>query len=181
MDAQTFDQWTAAIARRPNRRGALGLLAGGLLGGLLAHRGATPARARQRADRDDDGLYDDDETDVYGTNPDIYDTDGDGVGDGEEVYVGTDPLVNGNAAPAPAGGGGQPTGGPPAGGGGVGERPNATGCAVGLTLCSGFCVDLTNDFYNCGLCSNPCFGRDDPRTHCANNFCVYPCIQEGTC
>ena len=158
MDAQSFDRLTAALARRPSRRRALGLLAGGGLAGFFGHLASTSTLARQRSDRDGDGLYDDDETDYYGT----------------------DPL----SAPGGGGqttGGGQPTGGPPAGGGGVGERPGATGCAPGLTLCSGFCVDLTNDFYNCGLCNNPCFGRDDPRTHCANNFCVYPCIQEGTC
>jgi hypothetical protein len=45
-----------------------------------------------RPDRDGDGLYDDDETDVYGTNADIFDTDGDNVDDGEEVFNGTDPL-----------------------------------------------------------------------------------------
>jgi hypothetical protein len=51
-----------------------------------------PAPA-ERLDSDGDGLYDDDETNVYGTDPGGYDTDGDGVGDGEEVYVGTDPLA----------------------------------------------------------------------------------------
>lgn len=44
------------------------------------------------ADRDGDQLYDEDETGYYGTNPDVYDTDGDGVSDGAEVYYGTDPL-----------------------------------------------------------------------------------------
>jgi hypothetical protein len=44
------------------------------------------------SDRDGDGLLDVDETDVYGTDPDVFDTDGDGVGDGEEVFFGTDPL-----------------------------------------------------------------------------------------
>ena len=34
------------------------------------------------ADSDGDGLYDADETGVYGTNPYVYDTDGDGTGDG---------------------------------------------------------------------------------------------------
>ena len=108
MDARTFDRWTATVVRHPTRRGALRLLAAGLLGGLLAHRGATPTRAWQRPDRDGDGLFDDDETDVYGTNPDVYDTDGDGTGDGEEIYnrdngLGgpSDPLVNNNAAPPP--------------------------------------------------------------------------------
>lgn len=45
-----------------------------------------------RPDTDMDGLYDDDETDVYGTDPLLWDTDGDGVSDGQEVYDGTDPL-----------------------------------------------------------------------------------------
>lgn len=45
-----------------------------------------------RPDRDNDGLYDDDETDVYGTDPDDPDTDGDGSDDGLEVFNGTDPL-----------------------------------------------------------------------------------------
>jgi hypothetical protein len=43
-------------------------------------------------DRDSDGLFDADETNVYGTNPDKADTDGDGPDDGQEVFDGTDPL-----------------------------------------------------------------------------------------
>lgn len=97
MDPRTFDRIVAAAASPPTRRQALRMLAGGVLAGLLP--GVT--RAAQRSDRDQDGLFDDDETDVYGTNPDISDTDGDGSSDGEEVYYGTDPLVNANAAPAP--------------------------------------------------------------------------------
>jgi hypothetical protein len=45
----------------------------------------------ERPDSDGDGLYDDDETDVYGTDPDNPDTDGDNVDDGQEVFDGTDP------------------------------------------------------------------------------------------
>jgi len=97
MDPQTFDRRVAAAARRPSRRAALRLLAGGLLGGLLAKRGVAPARAAQRADSDGDGLFDDDELYVYGTDPYTYDTDYDGTGDGAEVYYGTDPLAG--AAP----------------------------------------------------------------------------------
>lgn len=59
-----------------------------------------------RPDGDGDGLFDDDETDVYGTKPDVFDTDNDGVGDGEEIWNRDqslpgpkDPLVNTNAAP----------------------------------------------------------------------------------
>jgi hypothetical protein len=131
MDPRTFDRWTVAIARPPTRRAALRLLAGGLLGGLLSPR---LARAAQRPDRDGDGLYDDDEVGVYGTNPDLFDSDGDGVGDGEEVYLGTDPLT--------------PDGGQTLTGG--------DGCAAGLTDCGDVCVDLLNDPFNCGACGNAC-------------------------
>lgn len=61
-----------------------------LLGTLLA---ATPAAAGP-ADSDGDGLYDIDETSVYGTDPSIWDTDGDGTSDGAEVYYGTDPTAS---------------------------------------------------------------------------------------
>jgi hypothetical protein len=44
-----------------------------------------------RPDGDGDGLYDDDESEVYFTDDSTWDTDGDGSGDGEEVYYGTDP------------------------------------------------------------------------------------------
>jgi hypothetical protein len=106
MDARNFDRWTVALADRSNRRDALRLLAGGLLGGLLTR--AAPARAvptlQERSDRDGDGLFDDDETvdginAEYGTDPDLFDTDGDQIGDGEEVFNGTDPLTPGGAAP----------------------------------------------------------------------------------
>jgi hypothetical protein len=50
-----------------------------------------PLEPAERPDRDNDGLFDDDETDVYFTNPDVPDTDGDGPDDGQEVFDGTDP------------------------------------------------------------------------------------------
>ena len=44
-------------------------------------------------DSDNDGLSDDDETNIYGTDPNSADTDGGGVDDGVEVWLfGTDPL-----------------------------------------------------------------------------------------
>ena len=43
-------------------------------------------------DSDADGLSDDDETNVYGTDPNDADTDDDGLSDGDEVALGTDPL-----------------------------------------------------------------------------------------
>jgi hypothetical protein len=96
MDARTFDRLIAEAAR-PSRRGALRLAAAALVGGVLASRHLAPAAA-QRADSDGDGLYDDDETDVYGTDPAVYDTDGDGFGDGEEIYYGSNPLDSNSAA-----------------------------------------------------------------------------------
>jgi hypothetical protein len=44
-------------------------------------------------DSDGDGLFDTDETSLYGTSASVFDTDGDGVGDGEEIYSGTNPLA----------------------------------------------------------------------------------------
>ena len=61
-----------------------------------SHPGATNDQApggqgQNRADTDQDGLFDDDETNVYGTNPNKADTDGDGRDDGQEVFDKTDP------------------------------------------------------------------------------------------
>jgi RHS repeat-associated protein len=43
-------------------------------------------------DSDGDGLGDDEELGVYATNPLLFDTDDDGFGDGTEILAGTDPL-----------------------------------------------------------------------------------------
>ena len=47
-------------------------------------------------DTDRDGLYDDDEVNVYGTKPNEPDTDRDGIDDGQEVHQGTDPTIDNN-------------------------------------------------------------------------------------
>jgi Bacterial TSP3 repeat len=47
----------------------------------------------QRLDTDGDGLFDDDEADVYGTDPRDADSDNDGASDGDEVFNETDPLT----------------------------------------------------------------------------------------
>jgi len=44
-------------------------------------------------DGDSDGLEDDDEISIYGTDPDLADTDGDGLADGCEVGIRSDPNV----------------------------------------------------------------------------------------
>lgn len=61
---------------------------------------ANPPGGMAGADADGDGLFDADETGVYGTNPAVYDTDGDGAGDGEEVYYGSDPRMAGGSSGA---------------------------------------------------------------------------------
>ncbi|MDT5005577.1 MAG: hypothetical protein QOJ24_2753 [Mycobacterium sp.] len=50
-----------------------------------------PNPDRGRPDTDQDGLFNDDETNVYGTNPNKADSDGDGRDDGQEVFDKTDP------------------------------------------------------------------------------------------
>jgi hypothetical protein len=52
----------------------------------------TPA-STETVDTDQDGITDADESSLYGTDPTIADTDGDGVLDGQEVANGTDPLT----------------------------------------------------------------------------------------
>lgn len=43
-------------------------------------------------DNDVDGLTDESEVRIYGTDPTLFDTDGDGIGDGEEIRESTNPL-----------------------------------------------------------------------------------------
>jgi hypothetical protein len=45
-----------------------------------------------RYDHDTDGLYDDEELNVFGTNPYVWDTDGDGYSDGHEDFSGSSPM-----------------------------------------------------------------------------------------
>jgi hypothetical protein len=48
--------------------------------------------ALAQTDSDGDGLGDDAEVSIYGTDPEVFDTDNDGLSDGVEVELGTDPL-----------------------------------------------------------------------------------------
>jgi hypothetical protein len=55
-------------------------------------------------DSDGDGLSDDEENNIYGTDPNNPDTDGDGISDGDEVQNGTDPLDRNDPNIQPVGG-----------------------------------------------------------------------------
>jgi Bacterial TSP3 repeat len=96
MEAQSYDRPTAADAQRRNWHLVLRITGGGAFAAMLFVGAVGIASAR--TDSDGDGLYNDDETSIYHTNPNVADTDGDGSSDGEEVYLGTNPL----AANAPA-------------------------------------------------------------------------------
>ncbi len=68
----------------------------------------SPVPVSEGEDRDGDGLSDDDEVNVYGTNPDNADSDGDGYSDKTEVDHGYDPnCAAGEACAAPAVDGGE--------------------------------------------------------------------------
>jgi Stigma-specific protein, Stig1 len=156
MDETRFDALTRSLSRHPTRRATLRLLAGGLLGGLLSRQGAVPVRAAQRPDRDGDGLFDDDEVEVYGTNPDVFDTDGDGVGDGEEIYN-RDNGLGGPSDPLTPGGGGGCAPGQCIGDAGEPTGARFNTCAYqGLADCGGYCTNTFIDPNNCGFCGNSC-------------------------
>lgn len=66
------------------------LSAAALISGGLS--GFPSAGAAAIKDSDFDQLTDESETGTYKTDPSVFDTDGDGVGDGEEIVSGTSPL-----------------------------------------------------------------------------------------
>jgi len=57
------------------------------------NRNSISRGGQQYVDSDGDGLTDDDERNIYHTDPIVADTDGDGLSDGVEVRAGLDPLV----------------------------------------------------------------------------------------
>jgi hypothetical protein len=150
MDETRFDTLARSLSGLPTRRAAVRLLAGSLVAGLLAWHGAAPARTLQRPDSDGDGLYDDDEVEVYGTKPDVADTDGDGTGDGEEIYN-RDNGLGGPSDPLTPDGGNM-------------------GCPEGQATCGGVCIDVSADPANCGACGSVCAASEN----CYGGVCLAP-------
>jgi hypothetical protein len=192
MDDTRFDALARRLAAPAPRRVALRLMTASLLAALLPGRAATA----QRRDSDGDGLFDDDEIILHGTDPNKADTDGDGASDGAEVAAGTNPRVI-DAPPAPA-----PTCAGLGGAcaqfsdccpgehvqccfniSGVGDCQDvsqtsfictgwadvpATGCPAGTTNCGDFCTDVSSDHGNCGACGHSC----PIGSNCTTGACV---------
>jgi hypothetical protein len=111
--------------------------------GLITTQRIAHEPLHQRPDRDGDGLFDDDETDVYGTDPDNPDSDGDGVDDGQEVYDGTDPAMPAKA-PVQCPDGATPVGGfCPTPTPTPKPTPTSVQCPDGATSVGGFCPTPT--------------------------------------
>ena len=107
--------------------------------GLIVPQHIAPHPLQQRPDHDGDGLFDDDETDVYGTDPGNPDSDGDGADDGQEVYDGTDPASPAES-PVQCPDGATPVGGfcpTPT------PKPTPVQCPDGATPVGGFCPTPT--------------------------------------
>lgn len=92
MNDTTFDTPTVRL-NTGYRRGATAAALGVLLAVQIAHPLSVFAGGCGACDDDQDGLTNEQEQLIYGTNLAIADSDGDRFGDGEETLVyGTDPL-----------------------------------------------------------------------------------------
>jgi hypothetical protein len=170
VDSHRFDAIVRSAATPATRRATLRLLAGGLLGGWLAQRGLTLARAAQPAREEFDcppGVC------VGVEGPPIGDflatCEAQGLTDCGGVCV---DIYSDNAN---CGGCGIGCGGSEACGGGtcliLAEPGLAVTCvAAGLTDCGGVCVDTLADVNNCGGCGVVC----GPSDGCLGGSCVPP-------
>lgn len=91
MQAQRIDR-IASLARRAAAGLALAALLTGVGATLHPAAAAGPCVAADGLDPDRDGLTCSDEALIYGTDPLLFDSDGDGAGDGYEVANGTNPM-----------------------------------------------------------------------------------------
>jgi hypothetical protein len=91
----TSTHMISSLSRRTTilRRSAAVLALGAILGSHLVAPGSALAGGCGDADADGDGLTCSQEFNIYGTDDYSYDTDGDSVNDGLEVYYGSNPLV----------------------------------------------------------------------------------------
>ncbi len=161
MDAHTFDRWTVAMTRRPSRRLAMRILAGGLLGGLLAQREAVSVAAQDRPPLIDvlpplylepaDSCVYMGLTSCFGSCVDI-ETDLNNCG-GCGVVCGSGGGCFGGTCVAP---------------------PPSSACGAGLTTCGGECVSISNHAGHCGACFNSCplGGSCHRGVCCANGQCL---------
>ncbi len=162
MDEHAFDRWTAALASRPSRRGALRLLAIGVVGGTLSRLGAAPARAQDPPPLLDvlppDALYPAGDacllsglTGCFGTCIDT-ETDVNNCG-GCGVVCGAGGGCFGGTCVAP---------------------PPSSPCGPGLTTCGGECVSIARHAAHCGGCFNSCplGGTCRRGVCCANGQCI---------
>ncbi|MEM1436613.1 MAG: SdrD B-like domain-containing protein, partial [Pseudomonadota bacterium] len=92
LDAMRF-RAADPVCFRPITPGGLPVFIGGARAPLTADsvQSDTGLPCALAMDRDGDGLTDEDELSIYGTDPDNADSDGGGVNDGTEVDNGTDP------------------------------------------------------------------------------------------
>jgi hypothetical protein len=145
MDARTFDRLTTAAARRPTRRAALRLLAGSLVAGLLARRGASSADAAQI------DMIDPTSSDLLCAVQGLADC------GGFCADVSADPYNCGACGRVCAAGDTCSGGACVAGAVSDIVLNDVSICAVqGLTECGGFCTNTLNDSHNCGICGNSC-------------------------
>jgi hypothetical protein len=157
---RTFDLLTAEAARRPTRRAALRLVAGGLLGGLLFRSRNGSMHAAQIVGPPTEGMI------LTCADAGLADCGG----------VCADTLTD----PVNCGGCGVVCGPGWSCVSGVclGEAPpdgvSLVDCAAqGLIDCGGFCTNLAVDSANCGACGNSCsLGSSCPGGACSGIVCL---------
>ena len=167
MDAHTFDRWTTALSQHPTRRTALRVLAGGLLGALLARRGSTPTRAAQFDEvgvLTDTGFYScaaQGLTDCFGVCADVS-SDPANCGACGNVCAMGDACIGGWCQTLRRA-----------------TRSAPTAPTSGCTTVGTYCADLTSDPNNCGFCGDVCYPEDTSPSRFLRNHDVTVCLASG--